>query len=148
MSSFVNWIEGVDARRGIPRPAEMQSMPAYQAFLRLMSAAMMMLLLTGFGFIWAYLLWLSAAYLGVSNQTKLYFVAGMLLCVFVGAMEALQEILPYYRIQQRLTFGTGRWADEAYLATKNFAVKLESLAGGLPLGFLRLGLLRRGFSLV
>ena len=148
MSSFVNWIEGVDARRGIPRPAEMQSMPAYQAFLRLMSAAMMMLLLTGFGFICAYLLWLSAGYLGVSNQTKLYFVAGMLLCVFVGAMEALQEILPYYRIQQRLTFGTGRWADEAYLATKNFAVKLESLAGGLPLGFLRLGLLRRGFSLV
>lgn len=148
MSSFVNWIEGVDARRGIPRPAEMQSMPAYQAFLRLMSAAMMMLLLTGFGFICAYLLWLSVGYLGVSNQTKLYFVAGMLLCVFVGAMEALQEILPYYRIQQRLTFGTGRWADEAYLATKNFAVKLESLASGLPLGFLRLGLLRRGFSLV
>lgn len=148
MSSFVNWIEGVDARRGIPRPAEMQSMPAYQAFLRLMSAALMMLLLTGFGFICAYLLWLSAGYLEVSNQTKLYFVAGMLLCVFVGAMEALQEILPYYRIQQRLTFGTGRWADEAYLATKNFAVKLESLAGGLPLGFLRLGLLRRGFSLV
>ena len=148
MSSFVNWIEGVDARRGIPRPAEMQSMPAYQAFLRLMSAAMMMLLLVGFGFICAYLLWLSAGYLGVSNQTKLYFVAGMLLCLFVGAMEALQEILPYYRIQQRLTFGTGRWADEAYLATKNFAVKLESLAGGLPLGFLRLGMLRRGFSLV
>ena len=148
MSSFVTWIEGVDASRGIPRPAEMQSMPAYQAFLRLMSAAVMMLLLTGIGCVCAYLLWLSAGYLGVSYQGKLYFVAGMLLCGFVGGMEALQEILPYYRIQQRLTFGTGRWADEVYLRTKGFAVKLESLVGGLPRGFLRLGLLKRGYSLV
>jgi len=148
MTSFVAWIEEIDARRGIPRTAEMQSMSAYHAFLRLISAAMMMLLLTGFGFICAYLLWLSAGYLGVSNQTKLYFVAGMLLCVFVGAMEALQELLPYYRIQQRLTFGTGRWADEAYLKAKGFAEKLESLVNGLPRGFLRLGLLRRGYSLV
>src|SRR5215216_5546299 len=148
MSSFVTWIEGIDARHGIPRPAEMQSMPAYQAFLRLMSVAVMMLLLTGFGFICAYLLWLSAGYLGVSSQTKLYFVAGMLLCGFVGGMEALQELLPYYRIQQRLTFGTGRWADEAYLKAKGFAEKLESLVNGLPRGFLRLGLLRKGYSLV
>src|SRR5215213_2241008 len=147
-SSFVAWIEEIDARRGIPRTAEMQSMSAYHAFLRLMSAAVMMLLLTGFGFICAYLLWLSADYLGVLTQTRLYFVAGMLLCVFVGAMEALQELLPYYRIQQRLTFGTGRWADEAYLKAKGFAVKLESLVGGLPRGFLRLGLLKRGYSLV
>ena len=61
-SSFVAWIEGIDARHGIPRPAEMQSMAAYHAFLRVMSAAVMMLLLTGFGFICAYLLWLSAGY--------------------------------------------------------------------------------------
>src|SRR5215213_2636598 len=148
MTSFVAWIEGIDARRGIPRPADNQSMAAYHAFLRLVSAAVMMLLLTGFGFICAYLLWISADYLGVLTQTRLYFVAGMLLCVFVGAMEALQELLPYYRIQQRLTFGTGRWADEAYLKAKGFAVKLESLVNGLPRGFLRLGLLRRGYSLV
>jgi len=148
MSSFVTWIEGIDARHGIPRPAEMQSMPAYQAFLSLMAAAVMMLLLIGFGFICAYVLWLSAGYLGVSSQTKLYFVAGMLLCVFVGGMEALQEVLPYYRIQQRLTFGTGRWADEAYLKAKGFAVKVESVVGVLPRGFLRLGLLKRGYSLV
>jgi type IV secretion system protein VirD4 len=148
MSSFVTWIEAVDARHGIPRPAEMQSMPAYQAFLRLMSAALMMLVLTGFGCVCAYLLWLSAGYLEVSNQTKLFFVLGMLLCVFVGMMEALQEILPYYRIQQRLTFGTGRWADEVYLRAKGFAVKIEGLVGGLPRGFLRLGLLKRGHSLV
>lgn len=147
-SSFVAWIEGIDARRGIPRPADMQSMAAYHAFLCLMSAAVMMLLLTGFGFICAYLLWLSAGYLEVSNQTKLYFITGMVLCVFVGASEALQEVLPYYRIQQRLTFGTGRWADEVYLKAKGFAIKLESLVNGLPRGFLRLGLLRRGYSLV
>jgi type IV secretion system protein VirD4 len=148
MSSFVTWIEGVDARHGIPRPAEMQSMPAYQAFLRLMSAVLMMVMLTGFGCVCAYLLWLSAGYLEVSYQTKLIFVAVMLLCMFVGGMEALQEVLPYYRIQQRLTFGTGRWADEVYLRAKGFAVKVEALVGGLPRGFLRLGLLKRGYSLV
>ena len=42
MTSFVAWIEGIDAQRGIPRPADNQSMSAYHAFLRLMSAAVMM----------------------------------------------------------------------------------------------------------
>src|SRR5713101_5647121 len=110
--SFVKRIEEFDATQGIPRPADMQSMPAYQAFLRVMSSGVMMLLLSGCGGLSAYLLWLSAEYLEVSTQTKLYFVVGMLLCVSAGLTEAAQEVLPYYRIQQRLTFGTGRWADE------------------------------------
>src|SRR2546425_6528914 len=79
--SFVKRIEEFDATRGIPRPADMQSMPAYQAFLRVMSAGVMMLLLTGCGGLSAYLLWLSAGYLEVSTQTKLYFLIAMLACV-------------------------------------------------------------------
>ena len=146
--SFVKRIEEFDATRGIPRPADMQSMPAYQAFLRVMSAAVMMLLLTGCGGLSAYLLWLSAGYLEVSTQTKLYFLIAMLACVLVACMESLQEVLPYYRIQQRLTFGTGRWADEVYLKTAGFALKLADMVGGLPRGSLRIGDLKRGYSLV
>ena len=145
--SFVKRIEEIDATRGIPRPADMQAMPAYQAFLRLMSAGVMMLMLVGCGGISAYLIWLSAGYLEVSTQTKLYFVVAMLVCVLVGCMEALQEVLPYYRIQQRLTFGTGRWADELYLKTTGLALKLSEI-GGLPRGSIRVGELKRGYSLV
>lgn len=145
--SFVKRIEEIDATRGIPRPADMQAMPAYQAFLRLMSAAVMMLVLVACSGISAYMMWLSAGYLEVTTQTKLYFVIAMLACVLVGCMEALQEVLPYYRIQQRLTFGTGRWADELYLKTTGLALKLSEI-GGLPRGSIRVGELKRGYSLV
>src|SRR5687768_13871834 len=145
--SFVKQVEGFDARHGIPRPAEMQAMPAYQAFLRLMSAGVMMLVLVGCAGVAAYLIWLSAGYLEVSTHVKLYFVIAMLACLLVGCMEALQEVLPYYRIQQRLTFGTGRWADESYLRTTGLALKLSEI-GGLPRGSLRVGQLKRGHTLV
>lgn len=145
--SFVKQVEGFDARHGIPRPAEMQAMPAYQAFLRLMAAGVMMVVLVGCGALSAYLIWLSAGYLGVSTQVKLYFIIAMLASLLVGCMEALQEVLPYYRIQQRLTFGTARWADESYLTTTGLALKLSEI-GGLPRGSLRVGQLKRGYSLV
>ena len=96
--SFVKQVEEFDARHGIPRPAEMQAMPAYQAFLRLMSAGVMMLVLVGCAGLSAYLIWLSTGYLEVSTEVKLYFVIAMLACLLVGCMEALQEVLPYYRI--------------------------------------------------
>ena len=91
--SFVKQVEGFDARHGIPRPAEMQAMPAYQAFLRLMAAGVMMLVLVGCGALSAYLIWLSAGYLEVSTAVKLYFIIAMLACLLVGCMEALQEVL-------------------------------------------------------
>src|ERR1700694_1740390 len=72
----------------------------------------------------------------------------MLAFVLVACMESLQEVLPYYRIQQRLTFGTGRWADEVYLKTAGFALKLADMVGGLPRGSLRIGEMKRGYSLV
>ena len=73
--SFVKQVEGFDARYGIPRPAEMQAMPAYQAFLRLMAAGVMMLVLIGCGALSAYLIWLSAGYLEVSTagETLLHY---------------------------------------------------------------------------
>lgn len=145
--SFVKRIEEIDARIGIPRPAEMQSLPSYQAFLRLVSAGMMMVVLVGCSGLSAYLFWLSGGYLEVTTQTKLYFVIAMLVCLLIGCMEALQEVLPYYRIQQRMTFGTGRWADESYLRSTGLALQLAEI-GGLPRGSIRVGELKRGYSLV
>src|SRR5688500_10096622 len=134
--SFVKQVEEFDARHGIPRPAEMQAMPAYQAFLRLMSAGVMMLVLVGCAGLAAYLIWLSAGYLEGNTQVSLYVLLAMLACLLVGCMEARQEALPYYRIQQRLTFGTGRWADESYLKSTGLALRLSEI-GGLPRGSLR-----------
>ena len=145
--SFVARIEEIDAKVGIPRPAAMQSLAAYQAFLQLVSAAAMMAVLVGCSGLAAYLFWLSGGYLEVTAQTKLYFVIAMLVCLLVGCMEALQEVLPYYRIQQRLTFGTGRWADVSYLRNSGLAVKLSN-GENLARRALRIGQLPRGFSLV
>ena len=78
-------------------------------------AAAVMLLLAGCGILSAYFLWLAAGFLHVTPQTKLYFVMGMIAAITIGLGEAVHQIIPYYRIKQRLTYGTARWADEVYL---------------------------------
>jgi len=107
-----------------------------------------MLILLSCGSVSAYLLWLSAGYLRVSPQTQLFFVIGMLLCLFVAFMEAVHEIMPYYRIKQRLTYGTGRWADEIYLKNTGLALKVGEDLCGLPRGAVRVAKLRKGYDLV
>jgi hypothetical protein len=84
---------------------------------------MLMVLLVGCGILSSYLLWLSAGYLHVTPQVRLYFAMGMILVLVVGFAEAAHEVIPYYRIKQRLTYGTARWADEDYLRNKKLALK-------------------------
>src|SRR3982074_1539788 len=63
-------------------------------------------------------------------------------------MEAVHELMPYYRIKQRLTYGTGRWADEVYLRNTGLAMKIGDDLSLLPRGAVRIGKLRRGYDLV
>lgn len=146
--SFVKWIEDLDSRYGIPRPAEYQHLTPFHAFLRIIQHGMLMLVLVGCGFISAYLLWLAAGYLHVAPQTKLYFVMGMIAAATIGLGEGVHEIIPYYRIKQRLTYGTARWADEVYLKNTKLALKIGSQLEGLAPGSVRIGKLRRGYDLV
>ncbi len=146
--SFVKTIEEFDSKHGIPRPADSQHLPAFHAFLRITQHVSIMLTLLTCGSVSAYLLWLSAGYLRVSSQTQLFFVIGMLLCLFVAFMEAAHEAMPYYRIKQRLTYGTGRWADEIYLKNTGLALKVGDDLSGLPRGAVRVAKLRKGYDLV
>ncbi len=146
--SFVKTIEEFDSKHGIPRPADSQHLPAFHAFLRITQHVSIMLILLTCGSVSAYLLWLSAGYLRVSSQTQLFFVIGMLLCLFVAFMEAAHEAMPYYRIKQRLTYGTGRWADEIYLKNTGLALKVGDDLSGLPRGAVRVAKLRKGYDLV
>jgi type IV secretory pathway TraG/TraD family ATPase VirD4 len=145
---IVKWIEDFDSRYGIPRPAEFQHIPPFHAFLRIVQHGMLMLLLVGCGILSAYLLWLSAGYLHVTPQVRLYFAMGMILVLVVGFAEAAHEVIPYYRIKQRLTYGTARWADEDYLRNKKLALKVGDHLEGLVPGSIRVGTLRKGYDLV
>lgn len=146
--SFVKTVEEFDSKHGIPRPADSQHLPAFHAFLRITRHVSVMLILLTCGSVSAYLVWLSASYLHVSSQTQLFFVIGMLLCLFVAFMEAAHEVMPYYRIKQRLTYGTGRWADEIYLKNTGLALKVGDDLSGLPRGAVRVARLRKGYDLV
>lgn len=146
--SFVKWIEDIDSKYGIPRPAEFQHLTPFHAFLRIFQHVMLMLVLSACGGISAYLLWLSAGYLHATFQTKLYFGMAMIAVVMIGLGEAVHEIIPYYRIKQRLTYGTARWANEVDLRSKSLAIKIGSDFEGLDLGSIRIGKLRRGHDLV
>ena len=146
--SFVKWIEEFDSKWGIPRPAEFQHLPPFHAFMRIMQHITLVLALFCCGIVSSYLLWISAGFLQVSYQTRLYFIIGILLVLFVALMEACREIIPYYRIRQRLTYGTARWADEVYLRNTGLALKVGPSLEGLPKGSIRIGDLKKGYRLV
>lgn len=146
--SFVKQVEEFDSKYGIPRPADSQHLPAFHAFLRITQHITLMCVLMTCGGVSAYLLWLCAGYLKVSAQTRLFFVIGMLVCLLVATMEAIHEVMPYYRIKQRLTYGTGRWADEVYLRNTGLAMKIDDGLSLLPKGAIRIAKLRRGHDLV
>src|SRR5260370_12148151 len=145
---FVNSIENYDSTYVIPRAAEYPHIPPFHAFLRIMMHVVLMIAVIGCGLISAYLLWKSAGFLHVTQQVKLYFVMGIILVVTIGLAEAAYEVMPYYRIKQRLTYGTARWADESYLRNTNLAVKLGPSLEGLHRGSIRIGLLPKGYHLV
>lgn len=146
--SIVKLIEHIDAKYGIPRPAEFQHLSPFHAFLRISRHGVSMVVLLCCGILSAYLLWLSASYLQVSSYTRLYFIVGMIMVVCVAFSEAGKEVIPYYRIKQRLTFGTARWADEIYLRNYRLAAKLGANGEGLEKGSIRIASLRRGYDLV
>jgi type IV secretion system protein VirD4 len=145
---IVKLIEDFDAKYGIPRPAEFQHLLPFHACMRLMRHAALMFFLIVAGLISAYLLWLSAGYLQVAYQTRLVFLAVIVGVLMIALAEAAHEVLPYYRIKQRLTYGTARWADEAYLRSKKLAVKVGANLEGLTRGSIRIGKLRKGYDLV
>ena len=143
--SLLHYIERYDAERGIPRPMDAPHLTAYHAALRCLSTAAGMGGLIFCGSLSAYLLWITANNIKANFDLRLIFIGGMLLAVFAGVMEALQLLLPYYRIKQRVTHGSAMWADTSWLKSEGFA---RDFTTDLRTGDLRLGTLPTGHQLV
>jgi type IV secretion system protein VirD4 len=143
--SLLHYIEKYDAEHGIPRPMTAPHLNAYHAALHCLRTGAEMLWLSCCGALSAYLIWVTANNFKVSSEVRLIFVAGMLFAVFVGLVEALHLVLPYYRITQRVTHGSAMWADTAWLKSEGLA---QDFATEMNPGQLRLGTLPTGHQLV
>ena len=143
--SLLSYLEKYDAERGIPRPMDAPHLTSYHAALRCLATAGGMLGFLLCGSCSALLFWITANNVQAEFEIRLMFVAGMLIAVFAGVMEALQLLLPYYRFKQRLTHGSAMWADASWLKSQGFAKDY-----GFPPnpGELRLGTLPTGHQLL
>jgi type IV secretory pathway TraG/TraD family ATPase VirD4 len=135
----------IDARYRIPRPANALHLDSYQAGFRVLRDAGEGMILFACGLLTAFLLWKIASVLQASFETRILFICGMILAALISLAEALSLVIPYYRISQRLTHGSARWADVPLLKSLGLAHDARRL---LPGGALRLGRLTRRYDLV
>src|SRR5499433_1581090 len=143
--SLDQFFKRIDARYRIPRPANALHLDAYQAGFRLMRDTGEGLALVASGVATALVLWkIADILLRVGVEIHFYMMFGMALAVLIGLAEASALVIPYYRISQRLTHGSARWADVPTLKGLGLA-RDNRLA--LPPGALRIGRLTRKYDL-
>jgi type IV secretory pathway TraG/TraD family ATPase VirD4 len=142
--SLDQFFKRIDARYQIPRPANALHLDAFQAGFRLLRDVGEGLALVASGIATSFVLWNIADLLEVGFETRIFFICGMGLAVLIGLAEASTLVIPYYRISQRLTHGSARWADIGTL--KNLRLAHEARQP-LPAGALRLGRLTRKYDL-
>ena len=143
--SLDHFFKRLDARYRLPRPANALHLDSYQAGFRLLRDAGEGLAIFACGPITALCLWVIANLIEVSFEARIYFVFGMGFAVLISLAEALALLLPYYRISQRLTHGSARWADAPTLKSMNLAQRTNQ---PLQKGALHIGRLTRKYDLV
>ena len=142
--SLDHFFKRLDARHRIPRPANALHLDAYQAGVRVMRDAGEGAALVAAGIATSFVLWKIADIVEAGFEARLYFMIGMGIAVLIGLAEASTLVFPYYRISQRLTHGSARWADIPRLKEEGLAHDNRSV---LPAGGLRLGRLTRRYDL-
>ncbi len=143
--SLDQFFKRIDARYRIPRPANALHLDAYQAGFRLLRDVAEGVALVASGFATSFVLWKIADILmRMGVETHFYMMFGMALAVLIGLAEASTLVIPYYRISQRLTHGSARWADVPTL--KGLGLAHENRLP-LPAGALRLGRLTHKYDL-
>jgi len=138
--NFISRIQIYDAERGIPRRADEPYLPAYHAFLRCMRDAGQIAIVLFCGVLSAAFLWLAAMYFVVGFYGQMIYLGLMLAALLIALLEAGQTLLPYYRFNQLLTYGTANWASPLCLQDAKFA---RSMKEGLQRGELEIGKLPR-----
>jgi hypothetical protein len=110
--SLDQFFKRIDARYRIPRPANALHLDAFQAGVRLLRDAGEGLALVASGFATSFVLWkIADVLLRTGVEIHFYMMLCMPLVVLIGLGEASSLVIPYYRISQRLTHGSARWAD-------------------------------------
>jgi type IV secretory pathway TraG/TraD family ATPase VirD4 len=143
--SLDQFFKRIDARYRIPRPANSLHLDAYQAGFRLIRDAGEGLLLVACGIGTAAILWqIANVLLRVGVEIHDYMLIAMPFAVLISIVEASSLAIPYYRITQRLTHGSARWADMRTLKTLGFA---HNNRRPLHPGALRIGRLTRKHDL-
>jgi type IV secretory pathway TraG/TraD family ATPase VirD4 len=134
----------IDSRYRIPRPANSLHLDAYQAGFHLLRDLGEGIVLIAAGCGAAFILWKIADLVEAGFETQLYFICGMIIAVFISLAEASALAIPYYRLTQRLTHGSARWADLPALKTAGLAHDTRET---LPPNALRIGRLTRKYDL-
>lgn len=126
----------IDAEYHIPRPAAAQHLPAYQAALNLLGDCGQAMLLVISGFLAAWLFLLAAHWLALRIEIEIAAHCLGIAAVLLSWVEAAQLWLPYYQYEQRVTYGSARWADARVLRDLKLALTKDE---PLPPFTLRLG---------
>ncbi len=143
--SLDQFFKRIDARYRIPRPANALHLDAFQAGFRLLRDVGEGLALVASGFATSFVLWkIADMLLQMGVEIHLYMMFGMAVAVLIGLAEASTLVIPYYRISQRLTHGSARWADVPTL--KGLGLAHDNRLP-LPAGALRLGRLTHRYDL-
>jgi type IV secretory pathway TraG/TraD family ATPase VirD4 len=143
--SLDQYLKRIDARYRIPRPADALHLDSFQAAFHLMRDVGEGVVLVACGITTAFLLWhLANVLLRVGLETHDYMLIAMPVALLVSAAEALSLAVPYYRLTQRLTHGSARWADVGTLKDLKLA---HDKRWSLPSGTLKIGRLTRRHDL-
>jgi type IV secretion system protein VirD4 len=143
--SLDRFFKQLDVRYGIPRPASALHLDSYQAGLRLLRDASEGVALAAAGvassFIWRQI---GEMFLHVNIDFRPYILLVAIICLLISLLEASTLAIPYYRITQRVTHGSARWADVGTLKESGLAHPNHQ---ALPSGALRIGRLTRKYDL-
>src|SRR5262245_766575 len=120
--SLDRFFKQLDVRYGIPRPASALHLDSYQAGLRLLRDAGEGVTLAAAGvassFIWRQI---GEALFRVNIDSRPYIPLVAIGCLLISLLEASTLAIPYYRITQRVTHGSARWADVGTLKEPRLA---------------------------
>src|SRR5262245_14974308 len=143
--SLDRFFKQLDVRYGIPRPASALHLDSYQAGLRLLRDTGEGVALAAAGvascFIWRQI---GEVLLRVNIDFRPYILLVAICCLLISLLEASTLAIPYYRITQRVTHGSARWADAGTLKESGLAFDNRQ---ALPPGALRIGRLTRKYDL-
>lgn len=121
--SLAQLCQQVDAEYLIPRPATAQHLPAYQAALHLLSDCGQAAALIVAGLLSAWLFWKSSHWVALRIEIEIAAHCLGITAVLLSCVEAAQVWRPYYQYDQRVTYGSARWADARILRDLKLALR-------------------------